>query len=86
MWESAAARPELLAREFRGGWLTFRSTGSFKRLTPVPDNWETLSDAQLELLCWLARDRRREGIVHARAAGPERRRPSPPAEENPPAL
>jgi len=35
----------------RGGWLTFVSPHARKRLIGIPDNWEALSEEQLEALC-----------------------------------
>jgi hypothetical protein len=35
----------------RAGWLTFESSGVRKRLMPIPDGWETASDATLSDLC-----------------------------------
>ena len=37
--------------EFRKGWLAFQSGAEWRRVAPIPDNWEALSDRQLlELL------------------------------------
>ena len=37
-----------LPRGFRAGWLCFESTVGKRRLSPVPDNWKSLSDTDLE--------------------------------------
>ena len=33
--------------ELRNGWLTFETTRDKRRLTPMPEGWETCSDAEL---------------------------------------
>lgn len=33
--------------QFRDGWLAFQSGTEWRRLAPIPDAWETLSDAEL---------------------------------------
>ena len=40
----------------RGGWLTFVSPTSRRRLIGIPANWEDLSDDDLERLCRTAQD------------------------------
>lgn len=42
---SAQVRPE-----FADGWLTFESEGEKRRLSPVPDGWDTLPIDRLWLL------------------------------------
>ena len=37
--------------ELVGGWLCFESDREKRRLWPIPAGWETLSDAELTLLC-----------------------------------
>jgi hypothetical protein len=37
-----------------GGWLTFESGPQRRRLTPIPESWESASPAKLESLCGLA--------------------------------
>jgi hypothetical protein len=48
---------ELLGRDRRqGGWLLFLSAaGEKRRLTPIPSEWQSLSDADLESHCKRAR-------------------------------
>ena len=44
------------AERRRGGWLLFMAQGGEKRrLTPVPEGWAGLSDADLEACCLRAR-------------------------------
>ena len=33
------------------GWLVFESKTEKRRLTPIPNEWETMSEAQLRYLC-----------------------------------
>lgn len=47
-----------VAQELRHGWLTFESSTEKRRLAPVPPEWATLSDAELEALCRKARQTR----------------------------
>ena len=37
------------------GWLAFASGTRKRRLAPIPDNWQTVDDVELERLCGLAR-------------------------------
>ena len=41
----APARPG-----FENGWLTFESADELRRYAPVPPTWESMSDAELEML------------------------------------
>lgn len=43
----------LVEPEFRKGWLAFQSGVDWRRLAPIPDGWESMSDRQL--LALLAR-------------------------------
>jgi hypothetical protein len=51
----------------RGGWLTFVSPQSRRRLIGIPDDWESLNDKELEGLC--------------RKAEPVKSSPTPPGGE-----
>jgi hypothetical protein len=51
-----------LSADFAHGWLAFESRVEKRRLAPVPDGWELLSDAALEEL-----------LNEARSAGKPRR-------------
>jgi hypothetical protein len=33
--------------EFRDGWLAFQSGADWRRVAPIPDGWEAMSDSQL---------------------------------------
>ena len=48
---------------FEHGWLTFESleTGERRRLTPIPSDWETVSEDRLRLLCRVAQPGRDAG-------------------------
>jgi hypothetical protein len=43
-----------LPKGFGNGWLCFESESAKRRLTPVPEQWRSLPDAQLEVLLWKA--------------------------------
>lgn len=36
--------------EYRDGWLAFQSGDEWRRLAPIPPEWETLPDAELRAL------------------------------------
>jgi hypothetical protein len=44
-----------LSEGYGGGWLTFESLHEKRRLTPVPRQWEDLSQTELRMLCERAR-------------------------------
>lgn len=39
-----------VSRELKHGWLAFQSRDERRRVVPIPDGWETLSDAGLVAL------------------------------------
>jgi hypothetical protein len=41
----------MLADGYGAGWLTFESLDEKRRLTPIPQRWEELSQPQLRELC-----------------------------------
>ena len=41
----------LLGREWSNGWLTFETSGEKRRLAPFPENWDEMSQNELERLC-----------------------------------
>ena len=36
--------------EFRNGWLAFQSGADWRRLAPIPEDWETMPDSKLRAL------------------------------------
>ena len=54
-WRVWATTPGAIAQAvhiaLRPGWLTFDSTGERRRLTPIPDDWLTVSSSALEIYC-----------------------------------
>ena len=46
--------------ELAGGWVIFQSGAVRRRLAPVPDGWDLLSDAELVALCRDAVERSRD--------------------------
>jgi hypothetical protein len=83
VWDAFAVHPsaEISSRArlpdpYRGGWLSFASGEERRRLSPVPDDWQAMSDDALRELC------SRADPVPKRATPP---RPSaPPAPPAPP--
>lgn len=60
VWNTVPLAGAVLGGELKDGWLTFESAPSrLRRLAPVPENWQLLSAAQLEQLCALAAEVRR---------------------------
>jgi hypothetical protein len=50
VWETYPRQTSELrqvAPEFAGGWLAFESAKEKRRLAPIPEGWETMSDAEL---------------------------------------
>jgi len=52
-WQGASRAPRVRA-ELAGGWLAFQSRKERRRLAPIPEAWDALSDVELECLCRLA--------------------------------
>jgi hypothetical protein len=57
VWSTVPSAGTRLRGGFDQGWLTFERTthaermSNLRRLVPIPADWETAPDAQLELLC-----------------------------------
>ncbi|MDQ3950468.1 MAG: hypothetical protein M3282_08975 [Gemmatimonadota bacterium] len=84
-WDAFAVRPEALLAEFpqlRGpfshGWLSFDSGTEKRRLSPIPEDWQRMSDEQLAQLLERAEvaSRRRGRRRPHGGAGPEEPRQS----------
>jgi hypothetical protein len=76
-WLVFAVRPSIpggspaVRERYRDGWLAFESGSETRRSTPIPVNWDTLTDAQL-LALWTSADvapRRRPSIVRKKLEG-----------------
>ena len=52
--EERRETPDRRRGDVRKGWLSFRSASSRRRLVPVPEDWETVPEERLDLLCRLA--------------------------------
>lgn len=48
---STMPMPQAVAISFRAGWLTFQSATARRRLSPIPEDWETAIDARLCEYC-----------------------------------
>jgi len=66
---SPSKREKILPETYRLGWLVFECDKERRRLAPVPDSWESLTDRELEHLCTHA------DVVPARGA--RRTQPTP---------
>ena len=66
-------REKVLPEEFRSGWLVFECDVERRRLAPIPEDWEELTENELAQLCMQA------AVVPARA----RRQPADRAEPAP---
>src|SRR4051794_24420115 len=64
-----------LPRELRGGWLAFQSDDDARRLAPIPESWERLSDRELTGLAEQAARVPRRGGTSARKDTRETYRP-----------
>jgi hypothetical protein len=56
VWSTVPSTGSRLRGGFGRGWLTFERTSSdtkspLKRLCPIPEEWETASESQLEQMC-----------------------------------
>lgn len=47
--------PPFLSPQLATGWLAFECATEKRRLTPIPQHWEQLSETELERLCGKAR-------------------------------
>jgi hypothetical protein len=82
-WDVFAVYPEArlsvhsqLKGTYPQGWLCFDSSAEKRRLSPIPENWQSLSEDQLRELserAEVASTQRRRG---GRKSGPEQSRPS----------
>jgi hypothetical protein len=56
-WDVTSARlgevatPNAFVAVLRGGWVVFESRSEKRRLSPIPDRWDSLADHELEELC-----------------------------------
>jgi hypothetical protein len=73
-WDAFAIYPSTmtaarvrLPEPYQGGWLSFDSPDEKRRLSPIPDGWQSLPDDALRVLCGKAE------IVPRRTGAPGRR-------------
>ncbi|HVE79245.1 MAG TPA: hypothetical protein VNA89_10305 [Gemmatimonadaceae bacterium] len=45
------ATPNAFVAVLRGGWVVFESPAEKRRLSPIPDDWDSLADHELGELC-----------------------------------
>lgn len=48
------AAPNAFVAVLRGGWVVFESPSEKRRLSPIPPDWDSLREHELEELCRLA--------------------------------
>ncbi len=78
VWSTVPTTASGLTGSFSRGWLTFTSGDRLRRLSPIPNNWESLSPDRLEGLCDEAQDVARRISTSLRVdqlEGDERRTP-----------
>lgn len=68
VWDTYPSRPELMDVEWRGGWLTFQSGTTRRRLAPIPAGWTEAPPSRLELMCKAAELSRRETPPYGNAS------------------
>jgi hypothetical protein len=55
VWSTVPTGNVVLGGTYAAGWLTFENDqGLIRRLTPIPDGWESAADDRLCLLCGAA--------------------------------
>ncbi len=73
---SPGKREKVLPEEFRGGWLVFECDVERRRLAPIPEDWEELTEQELAQLCMQAAvvpaRSRRQGTAAPADATPRR--------------
>lgn len=61
---SASSGRATLRAQFQGGWLAFDAGTQTRRLAPIPDGWQAMSDPELLALCERAEvAQRRRGSI-----------------------
>ncbi len=51
MWDTTPQPRAVYDERLKGGWLTFESAVTRKRLAPIPRGWEEAPLDRLELMC-----------------------------------
>src|SRR6476661_10426686 len=73
---SSSKREKVLPEEFRSGWLVFECDVERRRLAPIPEDWEELTEQELAQLCMQAAvvpaRSRRQGTAAPADATPRR--------------
>ena len=82
-WDVFAVYPEAgiavrakLKGRYSEGWLSFNSETETRRLSPIPENWQSVSDEELARLAERAEVATRMGMRSRRRPGPEEPRQS----------
>lgn len=67
--EARASQLSALPSSFQTGWLVFESATEKRRLSPIPSDWQTLAQGELERLCERAEIATRRARGQAGRAG-----------------
>jgi hypothetical protein len=76
VWNTTPQPGAVYEESHKGGWLTFESATTRKRLVPIPRGWEEATRERLELMC-------RAAEVVRRAKGTSPLTPDPDAPDAP---
>lgn len=75
-WSTVPSAGSRLRGGFDQGWLTFECTASaeklpLRRMVPIPDEWETVPEERLAMMCRAAEEVRAPAPGTGRGAGAE---------------
>lgn len=71
VWSTVPGGVRVLTPDYAQGWLTFESERELRRLAPMPDDWDSRPDAELQRLCERATEVPRHTGPIARMTRPE---------------
>lgn len=54
VWSTTPRADAVFDESHKGGWLTFESATTRKRLVPIPRGWEEATPERLDLMCRVA--------------------------------
>jgi hypothetical protein len=56
VWATVPVQASVLSTQYAGGWLTFETPETLRRLAPIPSDWEDVGPDRLELYCRVAEE------------------------------
>ena len=71
VWSTVPEQPRGMPADHAGGWLSFESGDTLRRLVPVPRAWEECLPERLELMCRAAEEVQRRTGPFTRLARPD---------------